>query len=532
MVDKIKNIPAKILEWWKKFGIKQKTIIISATAVVVLTFAILALVLSRPQMVVLTTCESTYDASQVDELLTGKGIEHEVSEDGLKISVNKKDLSQATLVIGAEGIPATGPDLDKVFDGGFSTTEADKDKKYALYKEEYIAETIEAIDVVKKAKVQLSIPKDDGTIIAKDQDTYAGVMLTLNGELSEDTAQGLAKFVATVVGNDDSGSIVIMDSKGTVLYTGESTDSPTGYSSTQLQLKNKYESAMRSKVNNILINTKLYDYVEVAPNLSLDFSVINKTDTVYTPADGQDQGLLDSRSTYTNETNGGTSGVPGTDSNDDTTYEILDEAGSSSTTEEINEVFKPNVSTTETQILPGAVKTEESSISVIANRYTVYDEEEMEKQGTLGDLTFDEFQAQNGEMTKLDVDEEVYQTIAMATGIDRENIQIQAYDIPFFQPKDASDSLYSNIMMIAILVLIVALLGFVIFKSTRPVVVSETTPELSVEDLLATTKEAEELEEVGFNDKSEARKMIEKFILEQPEAAALLLRNWLNEDWE
>ena len=41
----------------------------------------------------------------------------------------------------------------------------------------------------------------------------------------------------------------------------------------------------------------------------------------------------------------------------------------------------------------------------------------------------------------------------------------------------------------------------------------------------------EELEDIGFSEKSEARLLIEKFVDENPEAVALLLRNWLNEDW-
>jgi len=86
--------------------------------------------------------------------------------------------------------------------------------------------------------------------------------------------------------------------------------------------------------------------------------------------------------------------------------------------------------------------------------------------------------------------------------------------------------------MIAMIVLILGLLGFVIFKSTRPIEVLETEPELSVEALLASTKEASPLDDIDFNEKSEARKLIEKFVDENPEAVAQLLRNWLNEDWE
>ena len=41
----------------------------------------------------------------------------------------------------------------------------------------------------------------------------------------------------------------------------------------------------------------------------------------------------------------------------------------------------------------------------------------------------------------------------------------------------------------------------------------------------------EVVEEFGVEPKSEERLILEKFIQENPEAAANLLRNWLNEEW-
>ena len=71
------------------------------------------------------------------------------------------------------------------------------------------------------------------------------------------------------------------------------------------------------------------------------------------------------------------------------------------------------------------------------------------------------------------------------------------------------------------------------FRSTRKQKETEPEPELSVEALLESTAEAEdELEDIGYSEKSETRILIEKFVDEKPDAAALLLRNWLNEDWE
>ena len=54
--------------------------------------------------------------------------------------------------------------------------------------------------------------------------------------------------------------------------------------------------------------------------------------------------------------------------------------------------------------------------------------------------------------------------------------------------------------------------------------------EVSVESLLQSTPE-NTLEDLEVETKSETRKLIEKFVDENPEAVASLLRNWLNEDW-
>ncbi len=75
------------------------------------------------------------------------------------------------------------------------------------------------------------------------------------------------------------------------------------------------------------------------------------------------------------------------------------------------------------------------------------------------------------------------------------------------------------------------MLLFVVFKGTSPAEVTELEPELSVEQLLATTRENQTLDDIEFSEKSETKKMIEKFVDENPEAVAQLLRNWLTDEW-
>jgi flagellar M-ring protein FliF len=110
-----------------------------------------------------------------------------------------------------------------------------------------------------------------------------------------------------------------------------------------------------------------------------------------------------------------------------------------------------------------------------------------------------------------------------------------AYERHYFQ-----DSTQPGVMstvtfwvQIALAVVILGLLVFIVLRSARPLTVEETEPELSVEEMLATTKENQPaVDDIDIQEKSETRKAIEKFVDENPEAVALLLRNWLNEDWD
>ena len=91
----------------------------------------------------------------------------------------------------------------------------------------------------------------------------------------------------------------------------------------------------------------------------------------------------------------------------------------------------------------------------------------------------------------------------------------------------------TDILQIALAVLIFALLGFVVFRSTRKQDEEEAEPELSVDALLQSTADtSEDLDDIRYSEKSETRLLIDKFVDENPDAAALLLRHWLSEDWE
>jgi len=148
----------------------------------------------------------------------------------------------------------------------------------------------------------------------------------------------------------------------------------------------------------------------------------------------------------------------------------------------------------------------------------------------LDGTTWEEYKVANDVSVKMTVDEDFYSAVATATGIDVDSITIVAYRENLFYDAETTEVNWDTILSIAMIVIILALLAFVVLRSMRSAKEVEQEEELSVADLIQSTQE-NELEAIEAEGKSDVRKMIEKFVDDNPEAAANLLRNWLNDDW-
>ena len=69
MAERLKALWQKVLDWWNQFTAKQKTLVVGAGTVVLLTIIILVTVLNQPQYYLLAQANSGKEASQIKELL-------------------------------------------------------------------------------------------------------------------------------------------------------------------------------------------------------------------------------------------------------------------------------------------------------------------------------------------------------------------------------------------------------------------------------------------------------------------------------
>lgn len=531
MVERLKKIPTRLLEIWNKYTSKQKTFIISVTLGVFLLLVVLIYFMSRTQYEKLTVSENTKDANAVIELLKDEGIEYKLGNDYVSIYVDVDRYSDAVLMLASNDMPSSGLSLDQLLNNSLSTTNSDRTLKLNLFLQNEMTNYIKQMEGIEDASIYYIPVDNSNTILNQAQDTSASVMITINDDFKPATAKTIAACVASMIGNTTSEKIRVADQYGNLLFGGED-DLYSGSASSNEEYKDRLRNTM---INNIYMGLmKLgYDDVEVMPNLEFNMDVVTELYTEYTPAEDNEQGLYSRSYTYESEGSSSSGGVPGTESNDETSYQVEDSSntGSSVVIEEYD--YLPNERVTNTEYEVGAIMKDQSSISIVLTDVITYEQEDLELSGVLAETTFEEYALANNERVKVEVDEDIIKVVSLATGIAEENIQIIAYEQPMFIPTVEEHKSLTDYLPLILAVLIIGLLLFVVIRSAAPVEVTELEPELSVEQLLATTKENQYLDDIEFNDKSETRKMIEKFVDENPEAVAQLLRNWLGDDgWE
>lgn len=540
MMDRLIAIKDKFLAFWDKYTTKQKTLIISVVLAIFFAVVLLGYFLTRPVYTELVKLSGD-TASTFDSALSSGGIDYKKESDSkgnTVFSVEQSQYSDAVLLMGENKITDTEMSWDDAFNNDMTVSSAEKQTKATLALQSSIRKGLMNFDGVEDATVYVNRPTDDGTIFSEKKETSVSASLKLakGSEITSETAQAIAYYLANAVGNSTTDNIILTDTTGNLLY-GQKEDNTLGGSvSGSDDYKEKLRNTFCKNVSNMLMKAG-YDDVQIgSANIKFNMDKVTELVKTYTANEGQDQGLYSSSYNYKSTGNSGSGGVPGTDSNGDQTDTMIQNTGSSNSETTLDKYnYLPNETVQNIEHEVGAVEPDQSSIGIVLTKYNVIKEETLESQGLLKDTTFEEYVNNNSAVTDLQVSQELITLVSAATGIATNNITIQIKQKPVYEAKESSSFMdnASNYLMVILTLLIAGLLVFVIIKGTSPVEVTELEPELSVEDLLATTQEddKQDLDEIELSDKSETRQLIEKFVDENPEAVALLLRNWINEDW-
>lgn len=523
----------RFLEFWNRYNRKQKAIVLSSITVVIITIAILAVVLTRPEYAVLVTCGNYDEMNQVNTLLSDNGYSPVVEDGSMVVKVRKSDLINAKMLLASNEIRSDGYSYEDALNSSFTTTESDRMKKWEIYLEYKFKSDLEVMDKIKSATVNLNLQDTTNSLFNQTTGSSIYVVLTLTNDMDDAEAEAIALLLKTGTPNLALKDITILSRTGELLFSGDSQESGS-FSSLNKQMKYQQQmnSLTASEVKNQILSSQLYNDVKVVINYDVDWSKYQEVAEEYSVPEGNEQGYLGEAYIEKSEGVTGVGGVPGTASNDqDITYDITTSNGTTTKYSLEKYTYNPNKTIITKSSEPGEIIKNTSTASVVMNQTVVYNESDAENLGYLDDMTWEEFKAQNAAPIKIDYDPDWAEIISTGTGIPVENISIVAYESHYFND-DATGRPFAFYLQILLALLIFALLVFVVLRSTKVVTVEETEPELSVEDMLATTKEnMPSVEDIDLQEKSEVRKAIERFVNENPEAVAMLLRNWLDDGW-
>lgn len=222
------------------------------------------------------------DASAITDKLTAAKEPYKLADGGATIMVPQKDVYQLRLDMAKANLPTGGVSGYSLLDkGGITTSQFQQNVEYQQALEGELTKTIESIDGVSAAVVNVVLPSND--VFADDSSKpTASVLVTTTGNdtLTASQVQAVVHLVASSVEGLNPDDVTVADSHGNVL-SAPGVQGVSGASSMQDQETAAYESRVSNAVQSMLQPLVGIGHVIVQVNASLNFDQQQTTTEQY-----------------------------------------------------------------------------------------------------------------------------------------------------------------------------------------------------------------------------------------------------------
>ncbi|GAA2751317.1 flagellar basal-body MS-ring/collar protein FliF [Amnibacterium kyonggiense] len=372
-MKRLNGAGTRALETIKQFTVAQRTIAIIGVAVLVLGGVALVNYLGQPSYQVLYSNISASEASAVTAQLDKDKVQYQLQDGGQTIlvpnaAVNAERLATATLLSSGAGGYSL---LDNM---GVTASEFQQNVTYKRAIEGELANTIEAINGVSSASVQLAIPQQS-VFTDQKEDPTASVFVNVSSPLTTDQVNAIVHLVAAAYPGLTTDNVSVVDQRGDTLSSVGSGTAGSGSDAAA-----DYEQATKNAVQAMLDKVLGPGNAVVTVAADVSSSSGRKTSETYSGANGPAFSESSSKTTGgagsgTAGSGNGVSGVLGTDTTDTSTggnSATAGGSGSGSGGASSTSVVKNNAvnkTTTDETIVPGTLNRQ--TIAVALNASTV-----------------------------------------------------------------------------------------------------------------------------------------------------------------
>jgi flagellar M-ring protein FliF len=267
-----RNLQRNMKQAFDGFTTGQKAMLGIAAAAVVIGMVVFTRAGSAgPDRVPLFSDLTVTDASEVAAQLDAAGVAYEISGAGTTILVASDDVYRLRMDMAAQGIPAGGNEgYGLLDDQGITTSQFSQRIGYQRALAGELARTIEAIDLVDVARVQIVVPTDD-VFAGDDKQATASVLLQTRGDdkLDSEQVKAIVNLVSNAVPNLAPEQVTVADSTGRSLWAGAPDMASSG--GEQEEVRAAYEQRLSSEIESMLGLVYGPGNVRVKVNADLNF---------------------------------------------------------------------------------------------------------------------------------------------------------------------------------------------------------------------------------------------------------------------
>jgi flagellar M-ring protein FliF len=230
-----------------------------AFAIVLVLFFMLRLA-SAPSYTMLVSALDPAETGKVTAALDEQGIAYDLRANGTSVAVEKAQVSKARIALAGAGVAASGASQEgfELFDKQkLGASDFQQKVTYQRALEGEIAQTVEQVDGVSGAQVQLVLPEDS---LFADEETPATAAVMLTGAsdaLEPGAVRGIAQLVASSVKGLKTDNVTITDGSGQLLWPqGDDAGGAGGAAGSSKQAaQTRYERQLQAGLDALLTQT-------------------------------------------------------------------------------------------------------------------------------------------------------------------------------------------------------------------------------------------------------------------------------------
>ena len=254
---------------------------VSALGIVAVMFFMLRLA-SAPSYTTLAAGLAPSDTGKVTAALDAQGISYKLGSNGTSVAVRRPRWRRRASRSPSKGVATSALSSQKGFElfdtQKLGASDFQKKVTYQRALEGEIARTIQQVQGVQGAQVQLVLPKDS---LFADEATPATAAVMLPAPrtgLERGAVRGIAQLVASSVKGLKAENVTITDSTGQLLWPQGDGTAGAGGATSKLAAETRYETAMQASLNALLARTlgPGKARVQVKADLDVDKTTLSK----------------------------------------------------------------------------------------------------------------------------------------------------------------------------------------------------------------------------------------------------------------